>query len=257
MECPFCAEDFNDTARLCKSCGRDLRLVLPIIEENQELIRKAGELQLQVNRLRAAEARLTVPLQFWALHFGAYLLAPVVLLLTAHYIVTIMFNVPLLYLRLASFAIPLPFGFVLLMFSHHGFRWAVLYGAVVGTVSVAGMLTVVGVTDNIPILPENAREWREVFEYAASIMLAYVTGNVFAALAQRMVPKTLDASSAPSPAVLHAVRIVGGPASSQTLRRRAQKISDNLGTVGTALGALGTAGASIFAGLRALLGDGS
>jgi hypothetical protein len=256
MECPFCAEDFNDTARVCKSCGRDLRLVLPVIEENQELIRKAGELQLQVNRLRAAEARLTVPLQFWALHFGIYLLAPILLLLIVHYVVTIMFNVPLLYLRLASFAIPLPFGFVLLMFSHHGLRWSALYGAAVGIGSVAGMLTVVGFTDNIAILPENAREWREVVEYAASIMLAYVTGNAFAALAQRMVPKTLDASSAPSPAVLHAVRMVGGPAGSQTLRRRAQKISDNLGTVGTAFGALGTAGASVFAGLRALFGDG-
>jgi hypothetical protein len=257
MECPFCAEDFNDTARVCKSCGRDLRLVLPIIEENQELIRKAGELQLRVNRLRAAEARQAMPLQFWALHFGVYLLVPIVLLLIAHYVITIMFDVPLLYLRLGSFAIPLPFGFVLLMFSHHGFRWSALYGAVVGAVSVAGMLTIVGFADNIAILPENTREWREVFEYAASIMLAYVTGNVLAALAQRMVPKTLDASSAPSPAVLHSVRIVGGPAGSQTLRRRAQKISDNLGTVGTALGALGTAGASIFAGLRALLGDGS
>ena len=79
-----------------------------------------------------------------------------------------------------------------------------LYGAVVGVVSVAGMLTIVGFADNVAILPENTREWREVFEYAASIMLAYVTGNVLAALAQRMVPKTLDASSAPSPAVLHA-----------------------------------------------------
>src|SRR5262249_45191065 len=157
---------------------------------------------------------------------------------------------PLLYLRLGSIAIPLPFGFALLMFSHHGLRWAVIYGAVVGAASVAGMLAVVGYTDNIPILPENAREWREVFEYAASIMLAYVTGNALAGLAQRMVPRTLDSSGAPNPVIVQAVRVIGGPTSSHTLRRRAQKISDNLGMLGTAFGALGTAGASIYSGLR-------
>jgi hypothetical protein len=56
--------------------------------------------------------------------------------------------------------------------------------------------------------------------------------------------------------VIYALRMIGGPASSQTLRRRAQKISDNLSTIGTAAGAAGAAGASIYSGLRALLGSG-
>lgn len=254
MECPFCAEEFNDTALICKSCGRDLRLALPIIKENLKLVREAGELQLQVNRLRAAEERRSSPLGFWAMHLGVYLLTPVVLLLGVHYVITIALNVALLYLRLGSIAIPLPFGFALLMFSHHGLRWSAPYGAVVGVASVAGMLMVVGYVDNIPILPEDSREWREVFEYALSIMLAYVTGNVLAALVQRMLPRTLDSSNAPNLAIIKAVRIIGGPASSETLRRRAQKVSDNLGMVGTAFGALGTAAASVYSGLRALTG---
>jgi hypothetical protein len=257
MECPFCAEDFNDTALVCKSCGRDLRLVLPIIEENLGLIRQAGELQLQINRLRAAEARRTAPLRFWVPNAGIYLIAPILLLLAVHFIITVLLpNVPLLYLRLGTLAVPLPFGVALLWFSHHGSRWSLLYGAVVGILSVAGMLTIIAFIDNLPILPENAREWREAAEYAVSIMLSYATGNVIAALAQRMVPRTLDASGAPSPAILKLAQILSGPAGEQTLRRRAQKISDNLGTVGTAFGALGTAGASIFTGLRALLGGG-
>jgi hypothetical protein len=254
MECPFCAEDFNDAALVCKSCGRDLRLVLPILKENLELVREAGRLQLQVNRLRATEQRLSASLEFWAVHLGVYLVAPIALLLAMHYGMTILFDVKLLYLRLGSIAMPLPFGFALLIFSHHDLRWAAAYGAVVGAISVAGMLTIVGYTDNVPILPENALEWREALEYAVSIMLAYVTGNVLAALVERMLPRTLDATSAPNPMVVHAVRIFGGPASSQTLRRRAQKVSDNLGKIGTALGALGTAGASIYSGLRVLMG---
>jgi len=38
-------------------------------------------------------------------------------------------------------------------------------------------------------MPEDAREWREVLEYAFSITLAYVTGNVLASLVQRMLPR--------------------------------------------------------------------
>lgn len=257
MECPFCAEDLSDTAVVCKSCGRDLKLVIPVIEENLALIQRASALQLQVNRLRAAEKRNAAPVWFCATHASGYVIAPIILLLAMHYVITVRLNVPLIYLRLGTLAVPLPFGFALRWLSHHGFRWSLVYGAAVGVVSVLGMLTIIAHTDNVPLLPENMREWREAAEYAASIMLAYATGNVVAALAQRIVPRALDTSGAPSPAVMKLARILGGPAGEQALRRRAQKISNNLGTIGTALGALGTAGASLFAGLRVLLGDGS
>jgi hypothetical protein len=257
MECPFCAEDFNDTALVCKNCKRDLRLVLPVIEENLALIRQASELQLHVNRLRAAEERSAAPFRFWTTHIGIYLIAPMLLLLAIHYLITVRFNVPLIYLRLGTLAVPLPFGFALLWLSHHGFRWSLVYGATVGVVGVTGMLTIIAYSDHVPILPENLREWREAAEYAASIMLAYATGNILGVLAQRIVPRTLDGSGAPSPAMIKLARVLGGHASERALRRRAQKISNNLGTIGTALGVLGTASASLFAGLRALFGDSS
>jgi len=257
MECPFCKEDFNDLALVCKSCGRDLRLVRPLIEENARLIQKIDEVQVQVSRLRASLARTDTPLRFWAIHLSAYVIAPVVLLIGAHYLVTIAFNVPLLYLRLASIAIPIPFGFALLLVSHHGVRWAIGYGAAVGLIAVGGMLIVVGWTDKIPILPEDAREWREALEYASSIMLAFTTGNVLAALLQRLLPRTLDATSAPGPAAIMLARLTGGHVVGAALRRRAQKIQDNFGTVGTALGALGTAGGSLYTGIRVLMTAGS
>src|SRR4051812_23661606 len=122
MECPFCAEEFNDAALVCKSCGRDLKLVLPIIKENLSLVREAGQLQLQVNRLRAAEERWSSSIGWWAAHLAIYLLAPIALLLAMHYTTTVLFNVSLLYLRLGSIAIPLPFGFALLILSHHDVR---------------------------------------------------------------------------------------------------------------------------------------
>ena len=116
------------------------------------------------------------------------------------------------------------------------------------------MLTIVGSTDNVAVLPENIREWREVIEYASSIMLAFVTGNVLATLLQRMLPRTLDATSAPGPAAKMLARITGGHVGAAALRRRAQKIQDNFGTIATGLGALGTAAGSVYAGIRVLMG---
>ena len=48
--------------------------------------------------------------------------------------------------------------------------------------SVLAMLTVTGIHDHVPILPEVWVEWREVIEYSASILLAFVSGNLLGVL---------------------------------------------------------------------------
>jgi hypothetical protein len=77
------------------------------------------------------------------------------------FLITVVLDVSPIYLRIGSLIIPLPFGFSLLWFSHHGTRWAVVDGTVVAILGVAGMLTIVAYTDNVPILPESACDWRE------------------------------------------------------------------------------------------------
>ena len=76
MECPYCLEDFNEEALVCKDCGRDLRLVRPVINENLRLLAQVVELEDQVHKARSAVARTTTPLDFLvgslrSLHFGA------------------------------------------------------------------------------------------------------------------------------------------------------------------------------------------
>jgi hypothetical protein len=253
MQCPFCAEEFNDGALVCKTCARDLRLVTPLLKENLALVARVEELQARVNAARAALARTDTPLTFWSIHGAIYVIAPVILLLAAHYAVTILLDISPVYLRLASIVIPLPFGFSLLWFSHHGLGWAALDGIVIGLLGVAGMLAVVAYTDNVPILPDNFVDWRETLEYSISIALANVTGNEVAVLVRRMLPRTLDATGAPGPLAMMLARLIGRHVGDQALRRRAQKIQDNFGTIATMSGALLAAGGSIYTGLRAIV----
>jgi hypothetical protein len=255
MECPFCLEDFNEDALVCKDCGRDLRLVRPLINENLALVAQIEELHVQVGRARAAVERATAPLTFWLTHGAIYLVAPVVLLIAAHFLIVVVLDISPLYLRLASIAIPLPFGFALLWLSHHSMRWSILDGVFIGLLSVGGMLTVIAFVDNIPILPQSVRDWRETLEYVASIALATVTGSVIAILVRRMLPRTLDSTGAPSPVATTIARMVGRHVGEQALRRRAQKIQDSFGTIATVAAALAAGAGSIYTGIRALLGS--
>lgn len=79
MECPFCLEDFNDEALVCKDCGRDLRLAPPLIAENAALVARIEKLQTEVDRARADVDRATTPLRYWSLRLAIYLIAPIAL----------------------------------------------------------------------------------------------------------------------------------------------------------------------------------
>ena len=253
MECPYCLEDFNEEALVCKACGRDLRLVRPVINENLRLLAQVVELEDQVYIARSAVARTTTPLAFWTAHCAVYILAPVVLLIAAHFLIVVSLDISPLFLRLASIAIPLPFGFLLIWRAHHGIQWAIIEGILIGLFAVTGMLIAVAVIDKVPVLPENARDWRETLEYVASIALANITGAVLAIFVRRMLPRTLDATGAPGAAAITIARIAGRHVGTQALRRRAQKIQDNFKTIATGAAALGAGASSLYTGVRALL----
>jgi hypothetical protein len=174
--------------------------------------------------------------------------------MAAHFIVVILFDLPVLYLRLASIAIPLPFGFALVWFLHTRIRWSFFNGFCVGLFSVAWMLAAVSLVDNVPFLPKDFRDWRETLEYVTSIALAAVTGSVIAVFVRRMLRDALQSAGGVSRIAMAVAGMIGRPAGTHALRRRAQKIQNSFRTFATGAAAFAAAAGSLYTGVRSILG---
>jgi hypothetical protein len=186
MNCPYCGEPVNHGALVCKTCRRDIGLVVSLTEAKEALERRVHELEAELEKLRPAEGAPAEPppppeppkpprlvdllVLFWLL--------PVALLVGVHYLLVIRFDVSLVWLRSASIVLPAIFGWFL--DSRIRARWFVILGAgfAVALPAVLGMSTMVYFTDGSPILPKTAVDWRETFEYIASISLAYLLGSL-------------------------------------------------------------------------------
>lgn len=261
MLCPFCAEEVKDEALVCKHCTRDIAIPKPIIEKNAKLEKKVEELTQEVDQLKRRLSRFeTDPQEALPVAGGSragrlvgyvlfFVVLPVVLLLAAHYLMVIRFDVKVIYLRIVSMLLPLPFGFLLFWKMRASIGPVALIASVVGLVAVLGMLAVVGLIDQVPIIPRDGREWQEALEYALSIMLATVTGYMIARIVVRYL-STSPRSGGISNSIAREIASFMGPAANEKkLSERIASIEQFLNSLITVATTLG----SIFAGIKGVL----
>jgi hypothetical protein len=288
MRCPYCASEVPQAAIVCPHCTRDFYLFKPLLERLEQLEARLSE-QIQ-GRIAAHEPRISAlegelaalkaarpaapsfavsgataghETEFRAVapppspaaaakHYGVSLLLALgpalALLLAAHVVLLFVYDVKPLYLRMASILIPIPFGFALLVWHPNRFRISAAGGFGMAMVAVWLMLVTTAYIDNVPLMPQSVRDVREVLEYMASIGLAFLTGLLLGKLRYRR----LHVSPEPNRlAVFLAELFTTDKDGELGVLRLASRIQKALAT----LTPIGTGVASIYAGIKALIGD--
>lgn len=255
--------EIADEALVCPVCTRDLYLFKPLLERIDKLEKRvAGQ-----DALEARLALLEAGSGSVAGESGAAVIAdnesvvrplfrellklwllPLALLLAAHGLIVLVYDLNTLYLRLVSLLIPLPFGFLLMVRECRG--RAVPMGMILtlALLSVLGMSAATGWVDGVAVLPKDAREWREFIEYAASIGFSYLTGMLLG----RLVRLRRRAAIRQASMAAELTRLVrNGTQHTVQVQQAVQKVNE----FGGAIVAAGTTLMSIYTGLKGFVGN--
>lgn len=199
VSCPYCTEKIAAAAIVCKHCHRDLVFFMPLRRDIEALKSRVESLEAQNQRLTAllvgddapaavARAGLAVPAATdrdaapGVVAIVGFLLLPVALLVLAHAAIVMWLDLSQVYLRIVSVALPACMGFAMSARFRVRLAWQWPMAAAIGAIAVTLMTAVIAYSDDQPLAPQDAREWREVTYYVLSIAFGHMTG-ILAALA--------------------------------------------------------------------------
>jgi hypothetical protein len=265
VRCPYCISEIPDEAHACPHCAHDIYLFKPLqarIAQLEQLVEEQAKAASAAERIAGLEAEIAelkatraAPQAAAAAQASGYagavfqaLLPVLALLLVAHGVLLFMYDVKPLYLRIATILIPLPFG-ALLATHYQGRLWSsAAAGFVMAALAVLGMLIITATIDKVPVLPQDARDWRETLEYVASIGLAFLTGlligEFYAAFRSGKVKP-------PKVVVMIAKAVTPNEDGDFGIERAAKRIDKVYKAATPAV----TGAASVYAGIKAFLGD--
>lgn len=261
MKCPYCLSGVEAEALVCKACTRDLYLFKPMMErvtslekrlaeipDREALERRIAELEAYIDEFRREQETAVESWSHWAGEILRFLLIPLIVLLIGHAMITVVYDLKLVYLRVLSIAVPLPFAYVL--FSHRRrpiVPW--FFGAAaLAACAVIGMSFITSLVDKTPILPQSGVEWKEFIEYSASISFSFLTGMLLGSLAFARRHRIGPASVSPWVAA-----VVAGLGDGKLTPETLQKLMRTINEFGGTAIALGTTAMSIYTGLKGVL----
>ncbi len=260
MNCPYCLSEVSEEAYVCKTCSRDLYLFKPMMTKIASLEGQLASAPSQeVNELRIAELEYLLDeqnrklanrsLSTWIKDIALYLIVPLLLLLLAHWLIAIVYDAKMIYLRIISMILPLPFAYFLFKgHAHRLFPWFV--GVVfLAIASVIGMSWITSLVDHSPVWPQNLFEWREVLEYSASIAFSFLTGMLLGGVAYGSKQRRRQVGIINALIKIASTQSAGG-ASMQSMHGLIKTLHEYGGTVV----ALGTTAVSIYTGLKGMIG---
>jgi hypothetical protein len=213
----------------------------------------------EVNELRIAELEYLLDeqnrklgnrsLSTWIKDIALYLIVPLLLLLLAHWLIAIVYDTKMIYLRIISMILPLPFAYFLFKgHAHRLFPWFV--GVVfLAIASVIGMSWITSLVDHSPVWPQNLFEWREVLEYSASIAFSFLTGMLLGGVAYGSKQRRRQVGIINALIKIASTQSAGG-VSMQSMHGLMKTLHEYGGTVV----ALGTTAVSIYTGLKGMIG---
>jgi len=275
MRCPYCTSEVPQAAIVCPHCARDFYLFKPLLERIEQLEARLLEqtqagmvthegriaaLESELAALKAAQPAApgfagTAPLspgvgakRYWVSSVLA--LSPALaLLVVAHIVLLFLYDVKPLYLRFVSILIPIPFGFALLVWHPRRFRISAIGGFAMGMVAVWLMLVTTAYVDKVPVMPQSTRDVREVLEYMASIGLAFLTGLLLGKLRYRR----LHVRTEPSRLAVFLAELF---TTNKEGELRVLQLAGRIQKTVSGFTPIGAGAASIYAGIKALIGDG-
>jgi len=264
MKCPYCISDISDEALACPHCAHVLYLFKPLLAKIESL-EAALSAQSQVaaleQRVLELEAKLSASQLVQeaaaatpaaaAREFLLLWVMPLLLLLAAHATITIVYDLNVIWLRVVSLLIPLPFGLVLM--NRHWRRFGAWSAAAFGMAALAvlGMSWVTHLVDSAPVLPQDTREWKEFIEYAASVGFSYMTGMVIGRMLWRRRKAAWQTERAKGLVLKLAQALTTGKANADRIHSTVKKIHD----IRNSLTIAATTAASAYTGLHGVIGS--
>lgn len=261
MKCPYCLSEVEAEALVCKTCTKDLYLFKPMMEkvasleerlaempDRSALEGRIAELEAYISEMRQQQERQS---ESWARRAGQvlqFLLIPLMVLLIGHALITVVYDLKPVYLRLLSIIVPLPFAYVLFSRRERPIvPW--FFGATaLASCAVIGMSSITALVDGTPVLPQSGVEWKEFVEYSASISFSFLTGMLLGGLAY-----TRQHRSGPSRISPWVAAVVAGLGDGKLTPQTLQKMMRTVNEFGGMAVALGTTAMSIYTGLKNVL----